>query len=314
MLAAVSTAAADAPNVTTTAVAFDSPSPNGRHEIPATLLKPDGPGPFAAIVILHDCSGLGERSSGAPHRWADVLVRAGFVVLIPDSFTPRGIPNGVCLESATSGLSRDERRAVSHPARAYDAHAAKAYLQGLAYVDAARIGVMGGSHGGTSTLAAMVRGGPGQDANTLGQNGDRNGNRNGFAAGIALYPSCGVNLGDWRVTRQSRVRGPVTGYSGVFRPAAPVLILIGERDDWTPAAHCQQLAERSAAADEPVSIKVYPGAHHSFDSSRPEIFNPNRNNINMPNGKGATTGGNRTAWSDSIVAATAFFAQYLKPF
>ena len=35
-------------------------------EIPATLIKPDGEGPFPAVVIVHDCSGLGPRSSGAP--------------------------------------------------------------------------------------------------------------------------------------------------------------------------------------------------------------------------------------------------------
>jgi hypothetical protein len=51
---------------TTTSGAFE--------QIPATLLKPDGPGPFPAIVIMHDCSGLGARSSGAPDRWAKELV------------------------------------------------------------------------------------------------------------------------------------------------------------------------------------------------------------------------------------------------
>jgi len=305
MLASVPATAADASNVTTTTVFLDAPSPKGQQALPATLLKPDGPGPFAAIVILHDCSGLGSRSSGAPRRWADLLVRAGFVVLVPDSFAPRGLPKGVCVESATSAVSRDELRAVSHPARAADAHAAKTFLRSLAYVDGTRIGVMGGSHGGTSTLTALVKGGPGQAANPSG--GD------GFAAGIALYPSCGINLGEWRVTRQSRLRGPVTGFSGVFRPTAPLLILIGERDDWTPAPHCQELAERAASAGEPVSIRVYPGAHHSFDSNRPEVFNPTRININMPDGKGATTGGNQAAWSDSIAAVTAFFARHLAP-
>src|SRR5687768_2944287 len=63
-------------------------------EIPATLLKPDGEGPFPAIVIMHDCSGLGPRSSGAPWRWSRDLVEQGYVVLIPDSFSPRGFADG----------------------------------------------------------------------------------------------------------------------------------------------------------------------------------------------------------------------------
>jgi dienelactone hydrolase len=47
--------------------------------IPATLSKPEGPGPFSPVVILHDCSGLGPASSGAPARWAKELVRRGCV-------------------------------------------------------------------------------------------------------------------------------------------------------------------------------------------------------------------------------------------
>ena len=46
-------------------------------QLPATLIKPDGDGPFPAVVIMHDCSGLGERSSGAPMRWAVELLQQG---------------------------------------------------------------------------------------------------------------------------------------------------------------------------------------------------------------------------------------------
>lgn len=59
------------------------------EQIPATVIKLEGGGPFPAVVMMHDCSGLGPRSSGAPRRWADELVAQGYVVLIPDSFTPR---------------------------------------------------------------------------------------------------------------------------------------------------------------------------------------------------------------------------------
>ncbi len=49
-------------------------APNGtREEIPITISKPEGSGPFPAVVIMHDCSGLGPRSSGAPARWAREL-------------------------------------------------------------------------------------------------------------------------------------------------------------------------------------------------------------------------------------------------
>ena len=56
---------------TTSGLSITTTTTNGAAEqIPAALMKPDGPGPFPAVVIMHDCSGLGPRSSGAPDRWA----------------------------------------------------------------------------------------------------------------------------------------------------------------------------------------------------------------------------------------------------
>lgn len=116
------------------------------EQIPATMLKPDGPGPFPAAVIMHDCSGLGNRSSGAPERWARELVNKGYVTIIPDSFTARGFPGGVCTNSSPN------RTDVAPARRAADAYAALAFLRTLPYVDGSRIGIMGGSHGGSTTL------------------------------------------------------------------------------------------------------------------------------------------------------------------
>ena len=73
------------------------PIPDEPRQIPARVLKPDGGGPFPAIVLLHDCSGLGPRSSGSPARWAKELTGKGYVVILPDSFSPRGFADGICL-------------------------------------------------------------------------------------------------------------------------------------------------------------------------------------------------------------------------
>jgi dienelactone hydrolase len=269
------------------------------QDIPATVLKPDGNGPFPAVVILHDCSGLGAASSGAPGRWGSLLAGLGYVVLIPDSFLPRGFPDGVCTLQNGSGIGK-----VGPFARTFDAYAALAYLRTQPYVDGAHVGVMGGSHGGSSTLATMViTAMPEIDAKR----------RAGFAAAVALYPGCGAQYGrEWRVTRVA-ANGPVTDFIGTFEPAAPLKILIGEKDDWTPAPHCRVLAERAAAAGYPVTIKIYPGALHAFDNASPVRYLPNRHNINKPDGRGATTGGDPAAWADAIKELTAFFAARLKP-
>lgn len=272
-------------------------------DLPATLLKPEGPGPFPAIVIMHDCSGLGARSSGAPGRWGSLLAGQGYVVIIPDSFGPRGFPDGVCT-TVTAAAGADLRSTLPL-ARVVDAFAARDHLRTLAYVDGAHIGIMGGSHGGTSTLAAMV------DAINPMMPQAMQG-RAGFAAGIAFYPGCGARFGAWNVERQFRDHGSVTRYIGVYKPVAPLLILIGEKDDWTPADQCQALTQAAEGAGYPVTIKVYPGAYHSFDSASPPRYVSERRNANKPDGRGATTGGDQTAWKDSIEQVRAFFGRQLK--
>jgi dienelactone hydrolase len=257
------------------------------EQLPATVHTPPGPGPFPAVVIAHDCSGLGTPSSGAPARWARELVERGYVVIIPDSFSTRGFPGGVCTDP------RPGRTSVAPPHRARDVYAALAYARTLPSVDGGRVGVMGGSHGGSTTLAAMLA--PDGDGAPLAAE-----KRAGFAAGVALYPSCAPGGRTWTTT------------SGVYRPIAPLLILIGEKDDWTPAPACQKLADAARAARHPVSLKIYPGAHHAFDSDRPVRFVPTRINHNAPGGRGATTGGDPAAWADAIREVAAFFGAHLK--
>jgi dienelactone hydrolase len=260
--------------------------------LPFTLTKPAGAGPFPAVVILHDCSGLGPKSSGAPWRWSAVLTARGYVTIWPDSFGPRGRPNGVCIDTALPRITPDDR--------AVDAYAALAYLRSLPFVDAGRIAVMGGSHGGSSTLAAIV------DTPRNVQHG-----RIGFAAAIALYPSCGRSFGSWSVTRTREAGKLKLAYTGAFKPRAPLLILIGELDDWTPAEPCRRLAAAAQAAGYPLEIKVYPSAHHSFDSKAPVRYVAERINFNAPTGRGATTGGNAGAWRDAIERVERFLSEHL---
>jgi dienelactone hydrolase len=264
--------AVSGPTITTTAYGVS-------EQLPVEVSRPDGPGPFPAVVIMHDCSGLGAGSSGAPRRWARELVSRGYVVVMPDSFTTRGYPHGVCTAASTP------RRAEVGPVRrAGDAHAALAYARALGYVDDRRVGIMGGSHGGSSALAAMSA----QEREAAAGAGA------GFAAAVALYPRCAASPGG-------------------YRPAAPVLILIGDKDDWTPAEPCRRLVEAARQAGHPAAIKIYPGVHHSFDSPNPVRYVGTRINPSVPGGRGATTGGDAAAWADSIREVTAFFERHLGP-
>jgi dienelactone hydrolase len=261
--------------------------------LPFTLSKPAGDGPFPAVVILHDGTGLGPRSSGGPWRWSSELTQRGYVTVWPDSFGPRGKLRGVCTDVTPPP--------VTFAQRAGDAYAALAHLRTLPFVDGKRIAVMGGSHGGSSTLATIV---------DTPENAARTNNA-GFAAAIALYPACGRSFGAWSVERGAGPGRPIERYAGAFKPLAPLLILTGALDDWTPAEPCRKLAAAARAAGHPVEIKVYPGAHHSFDSILPVRYVAERNNINSPTGRGATTGGNAEAWADAILQVERFLAQHV---
>ena len=58
---------------------------------------------------------------------------------------------------------------------------------------------------------------------------------------------------------------------------APTLILIGEKDDWTPADACRRLVDgegdfgmsREKGDGPPIRLIVYPGAYHDFDRPGP---------------------------------------------
>ena len=59
----------------------------GKHQtLKGKLTKPDGDGPFPAVVLLHGCGGMQDRDYG----WVGKLKSWGFVTLMVDSFGPRG--------------------------------------------------------------------------------------------------------------------------------------------------------------------------------------------------------------------------------
>ena len=59
------------------------------------LAKPDGAGPFPAVVGLHGCAGMHDTTK---QRLADELVARGYVILLVDSYATRGIDHACNIE------------------------------------------------------------------------------------------------------------------------------------------------------------------------------------------------------------------------
>src|ERR1700754_3802399 len=66
--------------------------PSSSGTLHAQLFKPDGSGPFPAVIALHGCGGLNGQSDQIQPRyldWAERLLKDGNAVLLPDSYGSR---------------------------------------------------------------------------------------------------------------------------------------------------------------------------------------------------------------------------------
>ena len=239
-------------------VAIDSGTKAEPVRLIGYLARPQGAGPFSAVVLLHGCGGF----HSSMISWADRLSRFGYAALAIDSFGPRG------MDDNCGGFFFHEQAA--------DGYAALGYLAARPLARASHVALMGFSMGGGSVLAALEKG-------LLEQ---RYAER--FRAGIAFYPVC------------QYASGITTG---------PVLVLVGDKDDWTPSASCAAMAAgrselgapRTSGDRSSIELVVYPGVHHSFDQLE----------LSLAPTRGITIKGHRAEFSeeatkDSIVRVRDF--------
>jgi dienelactone hydrolase len=138
---AISTLTAEAWATTLQRVEFESASQrrisggllNGGDHIQADLAKPDGAGPFPAVIVLHGCAGMHETTK---QKLADELVTWGYAVLLVDSYATRRIDQA-CTSSALATFYK----------RRPDAYGALIFLGNQTFVDPGRVAVVGFSAG-----------------------------------------------------------------------------------------------------------------------------------------------------------------------
>lgn len=240
------------------------------HWFAAPAAKASAP----ALVLLHGCGGPYARSGQLDERmrsYAALLNAQGAHALVLDSLTPRG-EKELCTQKVGT-------RHVTQANRRLDALAALAWLSRRTDVDPQRIGLLGWSNGGSTVLAAI---------NTRHPAVAAAGVKAAFA--VAFYPGCEAEL----------KRG--------FESPTPLLMLVGEADDWTAAAPCHELASVAAGPVNP-AIEGYAGAYHGFDSKAPVRLRKDVPNGVKP-GQGVHVGGDAAARDASRQRLLQFLARH----
>jgi dienelactone hydrolase len=139
-------------------------------QLQGALRRPEGAGPFGAVVLLHSCNGNYLRID---ERWSKTIVSWGYVTLSVDSFGTRNIRN-TCNQPWPTDMG-------------FDAYRGLKFLTERLYVDPKRVAVLGFSRGARMALWSVER-------NSIEHLfGER------FRAAIAFYPDCNAFSGHMTV-------------------------------------------------------------------------------------------------------------------
>jgi len=193
------------------------------------IWKPEGAGPFPALILVHSCAGMKPQLG----NWRKEAIKRGYAVLIIDAFTSRGSPN--CRPTSPIPMTRGVKDVLD----------AAAHLGSFPFVDKARIASVGFSWG---AMAGMLAGSP-EYVSDVAPGLAR------VAATVGLYPACHI--------------GPFGSFPGneFLRPdlATPTLLLLGGRDTETPAEECLSRLPVHKQRGNPLEIHVFKEATHCWD-------------------------------------------------
>ena len=190
------------------------------------LEKPDGDGPFPAVVLLHTCGGAND---GFKEFWPAYLNKIGYVTFAVDSFGPRDFERCNRRLFGIKGKNRADRDRYF----ARDAYGALDFLAKQPYVNKNRVAVMGFSFGAFTTNYLAGR--------QLREPGKLN-----FAAAIGMYGHC------FRLKADGKM--------------VPLALIHGDQEKWlnddeSRGPGCQRFMGKGK-----VELHILPNAHHAFDN------------------------------------------------
>jgi dienelactone hydrolase len=246
------------------------------------LMKPDGDGPFPAVMLGHQCGGLvfskanPQAANWSMLDWSKRFHDAGYVTLLIDFMGSRGAQQ-VC-QGPQAGVTLG--RIVKDFFQSAD------FLRKLAYVRPDQVAMVGYSQGG---LIALF--------NNSKSFREEFRQRRGFDAYVSFYPPC-------RIMSLPPNRLIIDVVQKDIEK--PHLFLLGGADNETPASDCQALVAPIKAAGKPVQLHTYPNETHCWDCK-------SLNGFTKPGRLGTVTYNySETATLDSFQRTKAFLVESLK--
>jgi dienelactone hydrolase len=129
--------------------------PSGKLKIEAYVYKPEGAGPFPVVIYNHGSRMERDREEMPFAYVGAMLMASGYVVVVPER-RGYGKSDGQTFGQAV-GEDRGERFVRRVEEETDDVLAAVEFVKMLPYADSARMGVMGWSFGGITSVFAASR-------------------------------------------------------------------------------------------------------------------------------------------------------------
>jgi dienelactone hydrolase len=229
---------------------FDLPSPNKNSDLTypdqptafiraggtSRMFKPDGAGPFPALVLLPVCSGHFFLNT---FDWAKRALDHGYAVLVVDPLGPRAVHRDNCVPPQAVGTHRLMK----------DGFDAAEHLRKQPFVNPDRIGLMGFSLGAMAGLGAA-------GAKHAHEDG-----RRPFQAIVAAYPVC-----IFKSIKLSSTGQLADVHYVPDQIEVPLLVEMGDRDNEADPKNCIPQLDALKARGAPVDYRLY-HATHNWDAT-----------------------------------------------
>jgi carboxymethylenebutenolidase len=203
---------------------------NAESPMDAFLARPEGDGPFPAVIVVQEAFGVNDHIRDVCRRFAS----EGYFALAPELFHRAGC--GIVLPYDRFEAVRPYLSALSNESIEQDLSVSLDHVRGRADVDTRRVGLVGFCIGGFVT----------------------------FLGGCRLDPGAVVSFYGGGIVRP-RAEGaikPLIGETEKIR--APILCMFGAEDRGIPPEDVDTIEARLDRLKTPHEIVVYPGAGHGF--------------------------------------------------